>query len=99
MTAFQVDDRVFFDYGYGRIKATKKYFRNGVEDILYTVRYYDTFTGHLKKCPDQRCGAHKDLEDPGCAICGRNLWADQLRPMNENDLKFFIESGFLKESP
>ena len=88
--SIKVGDLVFFDYGYGRILTVSQYWRkSGMED-LYCVGYFDSTTGKRMKCPDERCTSL-------CAICSRNLWADQLRPMSKHHEEFYRKEGLLND--
>lgn len=93
----KIGDRVCFgvDGRYGRIVRMRPYWRTQTkqEETLYDVRYYDPKTGKLMRCPDERCKG----ENEHCPICGRNLWADELRPINSTDLKFYKAEGLITD--
>ena len=82
-----------------KIIAVKLRWRTGTmrEELLYAVRFFDDKTGVIKVCPDSRCDGSRDADVPGCVICGRNVWHDQIKPLTKDEIEFFYEYGILKK--
>lgn len=100
MAEFKLGDRVVFVKPYvsryGRITFIRPYWRNAGngEEPLYTVRYYDSATGKLMKCPDLRCrGANS-----ACPICSRNSWNDEITKIDDHDIAYFKKYGFIQDA-
>lgn len=84
---------------YGRIAGVKQHWRTMEmrEEPLYEMRYYDSQTGKLMVCPDKRCNAHEGGLVTGCAICGRNLWRNELNKIDDRDMVAFREYGLITD--
>jgi hypothetical protein len=65
-----------------------------VSHALYRVRYINSETGKLLVCPDRRCRG----ENVACPICSRHAWHEQLTPLSERDMAFYVAEGLIDQS-
>ncbi len=88
----KVGSVVYFTENSGRlglILSVKEHWRSGGRNNhLYTVKYIDVTTGLGMKCPDSRCKTD-------CVICSHNCWEEDIKPLNDYDLAFYIKEGMV----